>query len=61
MLESKKYLLNPPSWQFIIFSFNEDYVDEVIEFAKDNEIKLDVVNSARFTKVSEWMRPKRRI
>lgn len=61
MLESKKYLSKAPTWQFIIFSFNEDYVDDVIQAAKDNEIILDIVNSARFNGESEWMRPKRRI
>jgi hypothetical protein len=34
MLESKKYLKNPPRWQYIIFSYNEHNVEKAKQMAQ---------------------------
>lgn len=60
MLESKKYLKTKPLWQFIIFSFNENSIDECMKMAKDNDVDFILVNSARWTDDDDWLMPKTR-
>lgn len=60
MLESKKYLLRKPAWQYIIFSYNEDDVDSALEMAKKDGVNFLIINSARWTDSNDWLRPKTR-
>jgi len=48
MLESKKHLLNPPWWQFIIFSYNEHHLEQAKKMAKDNGVYFIEVQSSRW-------------
>lgn len=36
-------------WQYIIFNYNENYIDEAIKIAKDLEVEFLLQKSARFT------------
>jgi MoaA/NifB/PqqE/SkfB family radical SAM enzyme len=47
MLESKKYLLNRPRWQYIIFKYNQDHADEAMALAKEHELDFIIINSIR--------------
>lgn len=57
MLESKKYLENPPIWQYIIFSYNEKNIDLAMEMAAKNEIYFMILNSARWFDATEKYKP----
>jgi MoaA/NifB/PqqE/SkfB family radical SAM enzyme len=48
MMESKKYLENKPIWQYIIFSYNEKYIDQAIEKAKRDGVVINLMKSSRF-------------
>lgn len=34
-------------WQYIIFSYNEDHIDECIKLAKENKIEMIILHSTR--------------
>ena len=34
MVESKKYLAKKPRWQYIVFNYNEDHVEEALNMAR---------------------------
>jgi len=57
MLESKKYLSNKPIWQYIVFSYNENNVEEAKKIAKENNIKFSLTLSSRWWGNDE-LRPK---
>jgi len=46
MVESKKYLVNKPVWQYIIFKYNENSIDKAIELAKEVDVKFFVIKSS---------------
>jgi MoaA/NifB/PqqE/SkfB family radical SAM enzyme len=46
MLLAKELGLRPV-WQIIVFSFNEDRIDECIEIAKKHNIDIDIIISSR--------------
>tara|TARA_A100001011_G_scaffold399413_1_gene507943 strand:- start:3728 stop:4429 length:702 start_codon:yes stop_codon:yes gene_type:complete len=48
MLLSRKFLKVQPIWQYIIFSYNENDVDEAIDIAYKNGIQLQILSSGRF-------------
>ena len=48
MLESKKYLVNKPVWQYIIFKYNEDSIDAAIKLAKEAGVKFYLLQSSRW-------------
>ena len=47
MLEAKKHLLNKPRWQYIIFKYNQDHIDEAMTLAKEHELDFTIINSSR--------------
>ena len=53
MLMSKQYLKKPPVWQYIIFSYNENDIEEAKRIAEENEIYFLLVHSSRFTQLKE--------
>ena len=59
MLESRKYLDYKPVWQFIIFKYNEDYIDNAIQIARDIKVDFKLINSARWGPGSSPLKPKR--
>ena len=40
MLEARKYLIQRPVWQYIIMDFNEKYLKEVRQIAKNNNLEF---------------------
>jgi len=57
MIESKKYLLSKPTWQYIIFKYNENHVGQAKQIAQDNDIPIIVVNSSRWWSNNDIYRP----
>ncbi len=58
MLESKKYLNTIPVWQYIIFSYNENDIDEAKQIAKDNGVKFNLNYSSKWFTEDDPLRPK---
>tara|TARA_X000000368_G_scaffold99585_1_gene76712 strand:- start:4735 stop:5442 length:708 start_codon:yes stop_codon:yes gene_type:complete len=58
MLESKKYLKTIPVWQYIIFSYNENDIDEAKQIAKDNGVKFNLNYSSKWFTEDDPLRPK---
>ena len=58
MLESKKYLKTIPVWQYIIFSYNENDIDEAKQIAKDNGVKFNLNYSSKWFTEDDSLRPK---
>ena len=60
MLESKKYLKQPPKWQYIIFSYNEDNIEEAQALAMESGVEFMTVQSSRWSngKIAELYKPR---
>lgn len=58
MLESKKHLKTIPVWQYIIFSYNENDIDEAKQIAKDNGVKFNLNYSSKWFTEDDSLRPK---
>jgi MoaA/NifB/PqqE/SkfB family radical SAM enzyme len=58
MLESKKYLIKKPVWQFIIFSYNENNIDKAKEIADKNDVVFMTLQSARWIDKNDPLIPK---
>lgn len=57
MVESKKYLICKPTWQYIIFSYNENQIDDAMELAKQHELNFKIINSARWENDNDPLKP----
>jgi hypothetical protein len=57
MINSKDYL-KPQNiiWQYIVFKYNEDHIEQAIEMAKANNIKMKLLISGRYNK-SDPLKP----
>ena len=40
MLEAKKYLIQQPIWQYILFKYNQDNVNEAMQLASDHDLRF---------------------
>ena len=58
MLESKKYLKQTPSWQFIVFSYNEHNLEKAKQMAIDEGLMFIVLHSSRWMNEDDPLRPK---
>lgn len=58
MCESKKYLKNTPLWQYIVFSYNENDVEEAKKLAKDNGVYFLMTQSSRWLGDDDPYKPK---
>ena len=58
MIESKKHLNTTPSWQYIIFKYNEKDIDEARELAKKNGINFNLTYSSKWFSEDDPLRPK---
>ena len=58
MCESKKHLERTPTWQYIIFNYNEDHIDQAKKLAKENGITFMSVQSSRWNDNEDPLRPK---
>ena len=57
MVEAKQYLKQVPVWQYIVFKYNEDHIQEAYEMAKKAEVQFMVVNSSRWLGENDEYRP----
>ena len=58
MLEAKKILKDPPTWQMLIFSYNEKNIEKCIEMAKQNDIPIMISQSSRWFGDEDVYKPK---
>ena len=58
MLESKKYLNTIPMWQYIIFSYNENNIDEARKMALDNGVNFSLCYSSKWLDENDPYMPK---
>ena len=58
MLEAKKHLKQPPSWQFIVFSYNEHNLEKAKKMAVDEGLMFIVLHSSRWMGEDDPLRPK---
>ena len=58
MLEAKKHLKQTPSWQFIVFSYNEHNLEKAKQMAIDEGLMFIVLHSSRWMGESDPLRPK---
>ena len=54
MLEAKKYLVEKPIWQYILFKYNQDNVTEAMQLAGDHNLRFDLLQSNR---LNDFLRP----
>jgi len=57
MIESKKYLKKSPIWQYIVFRYNEDNVEEAKKIAEENEVSFNLVISSRWNNSNDPLIP----
>jgi MoaA/NifB/PqqE/SkfB family radical SAM enzyme len=48
MVESKKYLKVRPKWQYIVFSYNENHIDQAIDMAANADVDFYILQSSRW-------------
>jgi len=60
MCEASKYLKQKPVWQYIVFSYNEDNIEEAKQMAKENNIIFELNISSRFDVYDPYL-PKNKI
>jgi hypothetical protein len=58
MIESKKYLNTTPFWQYIIFSYNENDIDEARKIAQNNGVNLNLTYSSKWFSEDDPLMPK---
>ena len=58
MLEAKKHLKQTPSWQFIVFSYNEHNLEKAKQMAIDEGLMFIVLHSSRWMGEDDPLRPK---
>ena len=58
MLESKKILKNPPIWQMLTFSYNENNIDKCIKMAEENDVPIMITQSSRWFGDDDPFKPK---
>ena len=57
MLESKKYLKVPPIWQYIIFKYNQEHLEQAKQMAYDNDLIFIVLQSSRWLSHDDPLMP----
>ena len=58
MMLLNKYLGFNPEWQYIVFDYNKDDIEEAKKLAKQHKLRFILVNSARWTDDDDWLMPK---
>ena len=54
MLDAKKILQNPPTWQILTFKYNEDSIEKCKQIARENDIAIMITQSSRWDKNDEY-------
>ena len=57
MIESKKYLTHNPTWQYIIFKYNENHIEQAKQIANDIDVNILFINSSRWRNNNDVYRP----
>jgi len=57
MIESKKYLIHNPTWQYIIFRYNENHIEQAKKIANDIDVNILFINSSRWRNNNDIYRP----
>jgi len=57
MIKSKRYLINKPTWQYIILKYNQDHIEQAKQIANDNDIPIMFLNSSRWWGNNDPYRP----
>jgi len=57
MVESIPYLKQLPVWQYIVFKYNQDHIEEAHNMAKEAGVQFMVVNSSRWLNGEDEYRP----
>ena len=60
MLKSKEYLINKPTWQYIIFNYNEDHMEQAKKMAIDNNVNMLFVYSSKWLNEDDPLRPSKK-
>lgn len=50
MKKCASIMKNKPSWQYIVFNYNEDHIEEAKQMAKDNNLQFVLMKSSRWLK-----------
>ena len=58
--EAKKHLKQTPSWQFIVFSYNEHNLEKAKQMAIDEGLMFIVLHSSRWMNEDDPLRPKQK-
>lgn len=58
MIEARKILNQKPIWQYIVFSYNEESIDEAQRMAKDIDVRFMIHHSSRWLGKKDPYRPK---
>ena len=58
MKESKKYLVKKPVWQYILFKYNENDIDQAFDIATEHDVEFFLIDSARFDE-GDPLKPKK--
>ena len=58
--EAKKHLKQTPSWQFIVFSYNEHNLEKAKQMAIDEGLMFIVLHSSRWMGENDPLRPKQK-
>jgi MoaA/NifB/PqqE/SkfB family radical SAM enzyme len=57
MLKAKQHLNTTPLWQYIVFQYNQDHIEEAKTMAKDNGVDFLLVTSSRWRSNNDPLRP----
>jgi len=57
MVMGKEYLRTAPTWQYIVFRYNEESIDKAIEMAKSDGLKFYLLQSSRWESDDDPYRP----
>lgn len=57
MLEAKKALVQKPTWQYIVFKYNEHSIEEAAEMAKEAGVRFMLVHTSRWDGPGDNLRP----
>ena len=57
MCESKKYLTRLPVWQYIIFRYNQEHIEEAKQMAIDNGLGFIILQSSRWLDDNDPLTP----
>ena len=58
MIESKKYLNLKPVWQYIVFRYNEDHIEQAKQMADKNDVIFMILQSSRWINDDDPLMPK---